>query len=137
VLSRTSKASALRRVPLFSSCSKRELSQIAAMTTEMDVAPAEVIVSEGDQTREFYIIVSGTADVSRQGTLLRSLQPGDSFGELAILLDAPRSATVSATSSTHLLVIDEPNFFKLIHEAEGLHRKIVTALCERLAPVAL
>ena len=137
LLNRNSKAGMLKRVPFFSGCSKGELELLAGTLGEIEVAEGVDVVRQGDATREFYVIVSGTADVLRRGTPVRTLDTGDFFGEIANLFHARRSATVRATSPLHLLVSDEPGFYKVIHETRGLHRKVIDALAERLAPTAL
>lgn len=137
VLTRNSKVRLLKRVPFFSGCSKAELEALCGALSEVESEEGAEVVREGDDTREFYVIVSGTAEVYRRGTLVRTLGPGDFFGEVASLFHAPRSATVKAGSRLVLLVSDEPGFFRLIHETQGLHRKVVHALAERLAPTAL
>jgi cAMP-dependent protein kinase regulator len=137
VLSGSAKARLLKRVPFFSGCSKRELEALSNVLTEIEVEEGVDVVRQGDDTREFYVIVSGTADVFRGDTLVRTLNAGEFFGELANLFHAPRSATVRAATRLHLLVSDEPGFFRLIHETKGLHRKIIDALAQRLTPTAL
>ena len=137
MLSRTSKESLIRRVPLFASCTKREVAEVAKMSTETNVVTGETVISQGDETREFYVMVSGGMDVTKNGTHVASMGPGDFFGEIAMLLGAPRNATVTASSPSHLLVIEEPDFFRLLHETDGLHRKVINALAERIVPSAL
>jgi len=68
---------------------------------------------------------------------MRSLGAGDFFGGIANLFHARRTATVTATSTLRLVVSDEPGFFQIIHGTKGLHRKVIDALAQRLAPTAL
>ena len=137
MLTRDSKIRLVKSVPFFSGCSNRELQALSDVLTEIEVDEGVDVVREGDDSREFYVIVSGNAQVFRQGTLVRTLDSGDFFGEVASLFHARRSATVRAGSKLHLLVSDEPGFFQLIHETQGLHRKVIDALAHRLAPTAL
>jgi CRP-like cAMP-binding protein len=134
---RESKAGLLKQVPFFSECSSSELEAVSQTLTEVEVVDGTAVVREGDDTREFYVIVSGTADVSQGGQPMRSLGPGDFFGEIASLFGARRTATVTATSTLQLLVSDEPGFCQLIQGTQGLHRKVIDALAQRLAPTAL
>jgi CRP-like cAMP-binding protein len=147
VLTSNAKVRLLKSVPFFHGCSKDELEALSGALTELEVGAGVDVVRQGDDSREFYVIVSGTADVFRGDTLVRTLQAGDFFGEVANLFHARRSATVTAVarrsatvtagSQLRLLVSDEPGFFQVIHETRGLHRKIVDAMAERLAPTAL
>jgi len=137
VLTSNARVRLLKSVPFFHGCSKCELEALSGALTEVEVGPGVDVVRQGDDSREFYVIVSGTADVFRGETLVRTLQAGDFFGEVANLFHARRSATVTAGSQLRLLVSDEPGFFRLIHETQGLHRKVIDAMAERLAPTAL
>ena len=137
VLNRDAKVRLLKNVPFFSVCSKAELEGLSKSLRDVNVAEGTDIVREGDETREFYVIVSGTADVFQKGTLIRSMGPGEFFGEVSNLFHARRSATVTTTSDVHLLVSDEPGFFDVIHGTRGLHRKVIDAVAERITPAAL
>ena len=132
-----SKAGLLKQVPFFSECSPTELDALSGRLTAVEIADGADVVREGDDTREFYVIISGTADVFRDGALVRSLGPGDFFGEIASLFRARRTATVTATSPLQLLVSEEPGFCELIQGTQGLHRKVIDALARRLAPTSL
>src|SRR5262249_9214549 len=129
---RDSKARLLKSVPFFSNCSRDELEALSSLLKEVEFEPGVDVVREGDDTHEFYVIVSGTADVFRKDTLVRKLDSGDFFGEISNLFHARRSATVTASSKLCLLVSDEPGFFEVIHGTRGLYRKIIDALARRL-----
>jgi len=131
------KTALLKKVPLFADCSKEELTLIADTAVEVEFPQGAAIINEGDETLEFYVVITGNADVLRRDKLLRTLGPGDFFGEIAILLGAPRSATVTTTSPVRVLVIDKPELSRLLREVKGLHRKVIRALGERLVPAAL
>ena len=137
MLNRDSKVHLLKGVPFFAGCSTHELVALSEVLGEIEVDEGTAVVRAGDETREFYVIVSGTAEVVRDGKSIRALQRGDFFGEIANLFHARRSATVTATSTLRLLVSDEPGFFQVIHGTRGLHRKVIDALAHRLAPTAL
>jgi CRP-like cAMP-binding protein len=137
VLASDSKIRLVKNIEFFSGCSKQELEQLADLLKDAEVDEGVDVIREGDESRQFYVIVSGAADVFRHGTLVRTLGPGDFFGEVALLFHARRSATVRAASRLHLLVSEEPGFFQLIHGTRGLHKKVIDALAFRLAPTAL
>jgi CRP-like cAMP-binding protein len=131
------KVDLISKVPLFAGCSKRELGLVAGIADEIAQPPGTVLTAEGKAGREFCILVTGTADVSHRGKLLQTLRDGDFFGEIALLLDAPRSATVTATSDVRLLVIGKMSFQRLLREAPSIQGKVLEALASRLADESL
>lgn len=88
----------LRRVPLFSGLSDKQLKRVAAAASERTVHEGEEIIVEGRGGAGFFVIESGQASVSQGGTEIRRLGPGDSFGEMALVDNGPRSATIRAVS---------------------------------------
>ena len=130
--SRNDKVELLRGVSLFSACSGRELSRIASLADEIDVPPGRVLVRQDDPGREFFVIVEGKAKVSPRGKRAVELGPGSGFGELALLDQGPRSATVSAETDMHLLVLDSRSFFSLIEEVPSVAAKVFRGLAQRL-----
>ena len=86
----------LQQVTLFAACSRKDLHKLAHLSEDRRVAAGTTIVNEGDDGNEFFVILDGTARVSRQGRKIATLGPGSGFGELALLENAPRNATVVA-----------------------------------------
>ena len=95
----------LAQVPLFAECDKRQLQQVAAAAVEISIDPGKVLVREGEPGHECFVIVSGTATVSRDGSTIANLGPGAVVGELAPLTGGVRTATVTADSAMEVLVI--------------------------------
>jgi CRP-like cAMP-binding protein len=124
-------------VPLFSRCSKRELSQIGTLADEIELPEGTVAVREGGYGQEFFVLVSGTAEVTRKGKVVAKLGPGDWFGEIALLHNAPRNATVTATSPMSALVVSHRDFSSLLATSPQIQTKILQALAERLAPTTI
>lgn len=100
----------LKRVPLFAGMSGAHIERIANSTRERHFEPGIPIVSEGEKGQGFYLIVAGRADVQQRGRTVRTLSPGDFFGELALLRDQPRSATVIARERTTCLALTRWDF---------------------------
>jgi len=88
----------LRRVPLFSDLTKREVQQIARLFKERRFAAGETVVQEGSGGAAFFVIVSGEATVLIRGKKKKILKADDYFGEIALIDDGPRMATIAATS---------------------------------------
>jgi CRP/FNR family transcriptional regulator, cyclic AMP receptor protein len=118
-------------VPLFAQCSKGELQEIAAIADEIDIAEGKELTREGSPGREFFVIIEGTASVAQDGDQINNLGPGDFFGEVALVKDTPRTATVTATSPVRALVITRQNFKRLIEQQPDIERTVLKALVDR------
>jgi CRP-like cAMP-binding protein len=123
----------LKDVPIFSSLSKRELADVARATDEVDVKQGEVLAREGDTGQEFFVITEGTADVTRGDERLAELGPGDFFGEMALVGDEPRMATVTATAPMRVLVMTRSSFRTFDRSFPAVHARIVDAIEARRA----
>ena len=133
-LRRNAKIELLRRVPLFEGCSQKELGQISTLADEISQPPGATLIKEGAKGREFFVLVDGTVDIRRKGRKLGSLDTGDFFGEIALLTETPRSATVVTATPVRLLVITGPAFRRLLDETPSIQGKVLTALARRVAP---
>jgi CRP/FNR family transcriptional regulator, cyclic AMP receptor protein len=123
----------LAEVPLFRACNTKDLSTIARHAEDVDVDTGEVLIQEGALgAQEFFVIVSGKANVTRGGRKVATLGPGDYFGELALLDRAPRNATVTAASPMEVVVLAQRDFASVLHDVPGMSRKLLTGLARRL-----
>jgi len=136
-LRKDAKVERIRRVPLFSQCSKRELEQVAGIADEVDLPEGRVLMREGERGREFMILLEGTAAVSRKGRKRSAMKAGDFFGEIALVSDVPRTATVTTSSPGRVLVVTDRAFRMLLQRSPGIQLKVLAALAERLAPDTL
>lgn len=119
-------------MPLLEGIDEAELVRIAPLPDEIEVAAGAVLTEEGTTGGEFYIIVTGTATVSRQGHKLATLGPGSFFGEVAVLTHGLRTATVTADVPMRLLRLDERRFRTLLSTAPTVSQKLMEGLAERL-----
>ncbi len=131
-LRKDAKIELIRSVPLFSHCTKRELSAIAAQADELSVPAGRELTRQGEPGREFMVIVEGNAEVKKNGRRINYLGAGDFLGEIALLSGAPRTATVKTTSDAHLLVLTDRAFRQLTYQMPSIHSSLVKALSERL-----
>ena len=136
-LRRDAKIELLRRVPLFAGCSGKELGQISALADELYQPEGTTLISEGTKGREFFVLVDGSVAVRRNGRKLNSLGSGTFFGEIALVSDTPRTATVVSTSPVRLLVITGQSFSRLLRETPSIQAKVLAALAERVAPATV
>jgi len=122
----------LARVPLFAACNRKDLGLVARRAEDVRVDEGTKLVSEGSAGHEFFVIVDGSAAVSRNGRKVTTLGPGDYFGELALLDRAPRNATVTATTPMELVVLAQREFSGVLDEVPGLARKLLTGMARRV-----
>jgi CRP-like cAMP-binding protein len=122
----------LAQVPLFSACSKRDLSKISSASDEVEVKAGRSLVDEGRPGHEFFLILDGTATVRRNNRKVAQLEAGDYFGELSLLDRGPRSATVVADTPMKLLVLGQREFLAVLQEVPGLANKLLRIMAHRL-----
>ena len=122
----------LRNVPLFSSCSTKELQTIAKATDELTVPAGHVLTDQGQMGREAFVIVDGSATVKRNGKKVATLGPGAVVGELSLLDHGPRTATVTTDSETTVLVIEQRHFLGVLESVPALARKLLATLAARV-----
>lgn len=125
----------LRRVGLFSDCSKKELKEVASLTTPVEAREGEVLAREGKPGSELFVIAAGSARVTLRGEELAMLYPGDAFGEMALLDGGPRGATVTASTPMVLYVLGPREFSTLLEDVPGIGRKMLSSLAQRLRNV--
>jgi CRP-like cAMP-binding protein len=136
-LRKNAKIELIKRVPLFSRCSKQELAAVAAQADELVLPAGRALATQGARGSEFVIIVDGTADVSKNGRRINRLGSGDFLGEIALISGAPRTATVTTTSECRLLVLTDRGFKHLTTGMPSIQASVLRALSERLQADAL
>jgi CRP-like cAMP-binding protein len=122
----------LRKVPLLSSCTNRDLQKIASAADEIQVPAGHVLVDQGQTGREAFVIVEGSATVRRNGKKVTTLGPGAVVGELSLLDHGPRTATVIADTDTTVLVVDQRHFLAVLDEVPALAHKLLASLASRI-----
>jgi CRP/FNR family transcriptional regulator, cyclic AMP receptor protein len=137
VLRKNRKVELIRKVPLFSGCSKKELERISMIADEIDFRPGKTLIKEGTAGREFFVLADGTAEISRKGKRIDTAGPGEFFGEMALLTDQPRNATVTTTSDVDALVITAASFRTLVETNPLIALKVMRAVADRLPPPAI
>ena len=132
-LRRDAKVELLKKVPLFADCSKAELRELAKSADEIDLREGTVMTREGRPGREFFVLIEGAARVTRNRRKLADLKGGDWFGEIALITDRPRTATVTATSPVDVLVITDRRFRTVVETMPTIALKVLSTVGERLS----
>jgi CRP-like cAMP-binding protein len=122
----------LSQVPMFASCTSAQIDEIIDLADPRTVNPDTVLVREGETGDEFFVLGSGEAAVSRGGTEVARIGPGEFFGELALFDDAPRNATVTSTTGTTLVAIGRTQFQKLLGDLPGFREAVLKGMAHRL-----
>ena len=122
----------LAQVPLFSTCSRKDLQKLGKASDEIEVKEGKVLVEEGKPGHEFFLIEDGTAEVRRNNRKVATLGRGQFFGELSLLDRGPRSATVIADTDMTLVVLGQREFLGVIDEVPAMAHKLLAALAGRL-----
>ena len=124
----------LQSVHPFRACTRAQLRQVERLAEHIQVGRGEVLAREGRIGREFFLIISGTVSVTRQGRQIDTLGPGDFFGELAAMNPGPRNATVTALSDLDVLIIG-PREFAAMAAIPEFRDALLKAMARRLRTV--
>lgn len=122
----------LRGVPMFTGCTKSNLSRISRLVDEVDLPAGRELIRQGRIGNEFFVIVKGTVEVFRDGRLIDTLGPGDFLGEIALIDHRPRTATAVCKTDCTLLVLAHREFHTLLEDSPGIATAVMRSLAERL-----
>ena len=129
------KVETLKVSPIFATLSKRQLESIAATSRILSFSAGDAIIEEGeDRSIGFYVLASGTAEVTKDGAVVATYGSGDYFGEIALLSDdTARTATVRATSDAEILGLTKWDFRALVSSEPDIAVQVMGELARRLA----
>jgi CRP/FNR family cyclic AMP-dependent transcriptional regulator len=131
------KVDLIAAVPLFAGLSRSELGQVASIADEIDLPADKVLIREGERGREFFVLLEGEAEVTRKGKELATRGAGEFFGEIALVSNLPRTATVKTRTPVRALVIRDVDFRALLRRTPAIAVKVLQAVADRLSPDAL
>ncbi len=123
----------LRKVSLLSLLPEPTLEALARALTRVEVAAGDVFIREGDHGDIFYVVETGSVEVTKEGRHVAHLGPGDYVGEIALLRDVPRTATVTATSASVLQTLDREHFIPAVTGQGEFRDAADAAIATRLA----
>jgi CRP/FNR family cyclic AMP-dependent transcriptional regulator len=122
----------LSRVPLFSGVKKRELERLSRVMAARTFAEGDTVTAEGQSGVGFFVIEAGNATVSVKGEIVRTLDPGDYFGEIALIDEGPRSATIVATTDLRCRGLAAWEFRSFVQEHPEVAWPLLQTLVSRL-----
>ncbi|MBV8236296.1 MAG: cyclic nucleotide-binding domain-containing protein [Acidimicrobiia bacterium] len=130
--SRQEREQLLEKVSMFAALSKKELGRLAAVAQERRVPSGTVLTTEGEAGDEFFVVAEGMAQASIKGRKVGSIPAGSFFGELSLLDQGPRTATVTAELPTRLVVLTAKDFGQVIDDVPAISLKIMRGLASRI-----
>ncbi len=122
----------IARVPIFSGCTPEQIAAIAAVAQESLYEPGQIVVTEGTPGQAFYLVMEGRVEYLRDDSVLGTFGPGEFFGEMSLLDEAPRSATVRAVEQTRCLMLSSWDFKALLLEHPEIAIKLLEVLSRRI-----
>jgi CRP-like cAMP-binding protein len=131
-MARDEKLEHLKRVPLSAKLRGRELERLGQLADEVEVGLDKTLTEQGETGYEFFIVMDGRVSVIEDRRPVAHLGPGDFFGEIALIEERPRTATVRTDGITRLLIINHREFHALMDEFPAIRGAILEALAERL-----
>jgi len=103
----------------------------------VNVPAGKVLVKEGDPGREFYVIIDGAVRIERGGQLIRTMGPGEFFGDIALVVERPRIATATADADSRMLVVGHREFHSLMDQFPSIRISVLESIAHRLADLEL
>ena len=128
-----SAADTLKKVPLFAGLDDKDLEFIARRMIERRFKAGDTLTEQGASGIGFFVIEDGTADVMVDGEAKGSVGPGDYFGEIALLTDSDRTATLTATTDMLTYGLTSWDFKPLVESNSEIAWKLLTAMAQKLA----
>jgi CRP-like cAMP-binding protein len=136
LFSQDTKVEALRRATLFEGLSRKQLVQLARVSEDLEVPAGKVLCKEGEIGQEFFVIIDGEVEVTKNGKRLAARAGGEFFGETALLKETSRMATGTAETPLRFFVLTCRDFRQLIRDNPGVELKVLQAVARRLIQVS-
>ena len=122
----------LLTVPLFADLSRKDIESVGRLADTVDVPAGKVLMREGESGAEMFVIASGEVAVERNGNHIANLGPGEAIGEVALLSEGPRTATVTTTEPTTVFAIGHREFHTLMEDSSALRDCIFQNFAKRI-----
>jgi len=122
----------LKSIPLFAGFSGRELERLGMLADRVDLPVGRVLMRQGEAGHEMFVIVRGRAEIERDGRVIAERANGDIVGEIALVDEGPRTATVTLTEPSQLLVVGHRDFHALMEEMPTVRTQVLETLARRV-----
>jgi CRP-like cAMP-binding protein len=122
----------LKRTPLLADLSKRDIEEVGRLADEVDVRAGRVLLKEGDPGREFFVIIDGQIEITKEGRHLRTMGAGEFLGDIALVVERPRTATATAVTDSWLLVVGHREFHSLMEQFPSIRVSVLESIALRL-----
>jgi CRP-like cAMP-binding protein len=123
----------LKQLPLFAELDDAERAEVADCARELSVEPGTMLATEGENAYELFVIESGEAEVRKRGEVIRSLGPGDAFGEIGLLATGTRTASIEAKTPMKLIAIFSREFKQIEARMPKIAEELRASMRERVA----
>ena len=131
-MARDEKLEHLKRVPLFARMGHRDLERVGQLADEIELGLDQLLTEQGKSGSEFFIVLDGRMTVLQDKRPVSHMGPGDFFGEIALVEERPRTATVRTDGISRLLVINHREFHELMDEFPAIREAVLQALADRV-----
>ena len=131
-MARDEKLELLHGIPLFARFDRKHLARLGMLTEEIDVPSGKVLIRQGELGDDLMVLVKGLVAVERDGARINKLGPGEFFGEIALIEQGPRTATVTTETPCRLLVLNHRSFHALMEEFPEVAASVLITLAHRL-----
>jgi CRP-like cAMP-binding protein len=126
------KVDLIASVPLFQGLSRKELAQIAQLVDDVDIPAGRVLMRQGENGAEMFIIATGSVRIERNGAFIRDAGPGTAIGEMALLSEGPRTATVTTNEPTRILLAGHREFHQLMEQHPTIQLAILNGVAAKV-----
>ena len=130
--SKDPKVDLIASVSLFEGLGRRELGEIAKLLDEVAVPAGKVLMRQGEPGSEMFIIAAGRFRIERNGQVLRDVGPGTSIGDISLIAEGPRTATVTAIEPSTILLAGHREFHTLMDEHPTIRMHILEGLATKV-----
>lgn len=131
-MARDEKLELLKRIQLFSRLNSRELLRLGELADEVDLPSGRVLMREGERGEEAFVIVTGSAEIERDGRVVATRSTGEILGEIALVDGGPRTATVRLVEDSRLIVLGRKQFHALMDEYPDVRLRVLETLAQRV-----
>jgi CRP/FNR family transcriptional regulator, cyclic AMP receptor protein len=111
---------------------RKDLEEVGRLADEVDVKAGHVLMQEGSVGREFFVIIDGKVRIDHGGREVRTIGPGEFLGDIALVTEAPRTATATAVTDSRLLVLGHREFHSLLDRFPSIRLNVLESIAMRL-----